>query len=115
MSRVNHFEIEKARQEYWVKYYADRGVEYTPSNNFKFYPILYDLTIPDEGYITNPAVLFLLSEFECMKKNILSYNYAMDLWIAKCRRNGIKCTRQDVHDAYTYAYGYGCEYEFEYL
>ena len=115
MSRYNHIEEEKEKQQYWVEYYAKIGLEYKPSNDFKYYRISYDLTLDEDDIITNPAIYFLLSEFEICSKNTLSYSHAMDLWIDKCRRNGIKCTRQDVQDAYTYAYGYGCEYEFEYL
>ena len=110
-----YIKIEKERQQYWVEYYAKMGIEYKPSKNLKYDIAIYDLTIDEDDVITNPAILFLLSEFECCSKNVLSYSHAMDLWIDKCRRNGIKCTKQNVHDAYTYAYGYGCEYEFLYL
>lgn len=103
------------RQQYWVNYYAKFNINYTPTKDMKYLPITFDLTLDEEDIITNPAILFLLSEFEISSKNILSYSFAMDLWIDKCLRNGIPCTRQNVHDAYTYAYGYGCEYEFEYL
>lgn len=116
MSRYDeHKQIEKDRRQYWADYYAKMGIEYEPSNDLKYYRVTYDLTIDEDDIITNPAICFLLSEFGCSSKNVLSYSHAVDLWIDKCRRNGIRCTRQNVHDAYTYAYGLGCEYEFEYL
>ena len=40
---------------------------------------------------------------------------ACDCWIASCGTQGIKCTRDDVVQAYNIAYGYGCEFEFEEL
>jgi hypothetical protein len=111
----SHKEIDINRKKYWVDFYSKIGIEYKPTKDFKFYSVVFDLTLEEDEVITNPAICFLLSEFEHMSKNVLSYSFAIDLWIDKCRRNGIKCNRQDVHDAYTYAYGYGCEYEFKYL
>ena len=108
-------QIEDDRQQYWVDYYAKYHIEYKPTKDIKYLPVTFDLTLDEDDVITNPAICFLLSEFEMSSKNILSYSFAMDLWIDKCSRNGIKCTRQDVEDAYSYAYGYGCEYEFPYL
>ena len=62
-----HFKIEADRQQYWVEYYAKMGIEYKPSKDLKYDRIVYDLTLDEDDVITNPAICFLLSEFEIAK------------------------------------------------
>jgi hypothetical protein len=66
----------------------------------------------EEGYIKNKAVEYLISEFSSLTKNILTYEEACNYWIFNCGVQGIKCTKDDVHEAYTACYGGGCEWEW---
>ncbi len=106
---------EELREEYWVEYYKRSGIDYVYTKNLRYQYFIYELSLPDNGVIDNKAVEHLLSEFKYLTKNTASYSKAMDYWIGNCRKREIRCTREDVSEAYTLAYGHGCEYEFEYL
>ncbi len=109
----HHTNKEYERQQYWVEYYKKHNIVYVPSKGrIKWDYLVYDLTFPDDGYICNRAVEFLLSEFEILRKNVCSYSQAIDYWIGVCNNQGIKCTRENIKEAYDLAYGYGCEFEF---
>ncbi len=61
----------------------------------------------------NKVVVFLLGEFEGLKKNIVSHSEAIWFWGNKCLRNGLKYNNDDIQEAYDIAYGDGCEYKWE--
>ena len=105
---------EKEKQQYWVEYYKKYNIEYSPDKGIKWDYFTYDFCNNDI-YSCSVAIIFLLSEFKILQKNICSYSQAVDYWIGACNNKGFKCTREDVKEAYTLAYGHGCEFEFREL
>jgi len=91
------------------------NIDYTPtrSNSYgRVPPLEITLDTYPEGYINNKAIEYLISEFTFLTKNILSYEEACSYWIHNCNNQGIKCTKQEVQEAYDICYGYGCEFEW---
>ena len=84
-------------------------IDYSPTGPMSYGYVQYDIV---EGYERNDAIDFLISEFECLKKNIISKSEAQKFWIVSASHHGVKCTDQDVENAYNIAYGHGCEYEW---
>ena len=108
--------IKEKQDEFWINYYAKFNIEYTPSKRLYMVPVIFDLCIDkDELLHYSTAVKYLISEFENLGKNTCSFSIACNYWQRKCHMNNIKCSFEDIKDAYNLAYGNGSEYEFKEL
>lgn len=116
MSDWNRDILKEKQDEFWIKYYSKFNIEYIPSKKLYMIPMIFDLCIDKEELIYySRAVNYLISEFEFISKNTCSFSIACNYWQRKCNMNDIRCTFDDIKEAYNLAYGYGSEYEFEEL
>lgn len=114
MSNWDYNVTEKERDIFWIEYYSKFGIEYIPNKELYITRMTCEYEYLDRIFATK-AVQYLLSEFETTSKNTVSFSKACNYWINKCGMENIKCSFDDIKEAYTLAYGYGCEFEFEKL
>ena len=85
-------------------------IDHSPIKPYWYGYVTFNLI---EEYETNDTIDFLILEFQCLSKNIISQSEAIKFWKSSATRQDINIwTKQDVENAYIIAYGDGCEYEW---